>query len=87
MVQYFNDLDNRPDAVSSAHWRDYGACSSNDPRHKAMRNLPIPDNLALAYPLQHKISHTYGKYSLPVAISRACFQVHCNNITYQETKF
>ena len=58
MVQHFNDLDNRPDAVSSAHWRDEGACSSNAPRHKAMCNLPIPDNLAL--PLQHKDTRNYS---------------------------
>jgi len=57
MVQYFNDLDNRPDAVSSAHWRDNGACSSAAPRYKAMRNLPIPDNLAL--PLHHKATRNF----------------------------
>ncbi len=86
MVQYFNGLDNRPDAVSSAHWRDYVACASIAPRHKAICNLPIPDNLTLAFPLQHKFPHTCGKPELLAAVDRACSQARCNNITYQETR-
>ncbi len=57
MVLYFNDLDNRPDAVSSAHWRDTRACSSDAPRLKAMGYLLIPDNIAL--PLLHKATRNF----------------------------
>ncbi|MEO8973532.1 MAG: hypothetical protein ABI406_18240 [Ktedonobacteraceae bacterium] len=55
MVQYNDKQDNRPDAVSSAHWNDFSTCSSDAPRLKAMRKILISDNPAL--PLQHKDIH------------------------------
>ncbi|MHB8599783.1 MAG: hypothetical protein ACYDER_23625 [Ktedonobacteraceae bacterium] len=87
MIQYFDNQDNRPDAVSSAHWNDGSACSSDAPRLEAMYKLPIPHNLALAYLLQHKNSLPFSKYSLSTAIGRGNPQAHRRNITYQETGF
>lgn len=87
MGQYCNNRDNRPDVVSSAHWNDYGACSTDDPRLKVMRNLSTPDNSTPVYPSQHKATPTYREYSLPAAIVRGNSQAYCNNITYQKTKF
>ncbi len=87
MIQYFDNQDNKPDAVSSAHWNDGSACSSDAPRLEAMYKLPILHNPAPAYPLQHKNSLTFGKYSLSTAIEPGNSQAHCHNITYQETRF
>lgn len=85
MIQDFDIQDNKPDAVSSAHWNDFGACPSDAPRLEAMYKLPIPVNPALVYPLQHKNSLTFSKYSLSIGPGNS--QAHCNNITYQETRF
>ncbi len=86
MVQYFDNQDNRPDAVSSAHWNDFSACSSDAPRLEVMDKLPIPHNPAHDYPLQQRNSLTFSKYSLSTAIGRGNSLAHCNNITYQETR-
>jgi hypothetical protein len=87
MVQYFDTQDNKPDAVSSAHWNDGSACSSAAPRLEAMYKLPIPHNSAPAYLVQPKNSLTYSNYSLSTAIGRGNSQAHCHNNTYQETRF
>jgi hypothetical protein len=87
MVQDFDNQDNRPDAVSSAHWNDGNACSSDAPRLEAMYKLPIPHNPAPNYPLQQKNSLTFSKYSLSTAIGLGNSQAHCHNIMYQETRF
>lgn len=86
MVQYYSSRDNRPDAVSSAHWNDFSACSSDAPRLEAMYKLPIPHNPTHDYPLQQKNSLTCGKYSLSTPIGRGNSLAHCNNITYQGTR-
>lgn len=86
MRQYRNNQDNRPDVVSSAHWNDFSACSSDAPRLKAMCKHPIPDNPTLVYPLQHKDTPTYSAYSFLAAIARGNSQASCNNITYPRTK-
>ncbi len=86
MVQYFDNQDNRPDAVSSAHWNDVSACSSDAPRLEAMYKFPIPHNPAHAYPLQPKNSLTFSKYSFSTAIGCGNSLAHRNDITYQETR-
>lgn len=87
MIQYYYVHDNRPDAVSSAHWRDYISCSSDSPCLEAMYKLPAQHNPAYNYPLQHKDILACGEYSLSLAICHGNSLAHCNNIVYQETRF
>ena len=89
MIQYYYVHDNRPDAVSSAHWRDYVPCSSDSPRSEAMHKLLAPHNPAHNHPLHQndKDILTCGEYRLSPAIGRGNSQAHCNNIVYQETRF
>jgi hypothetical protein len=84
MLQYFDKQDNKPDAVSSAHWNDFSACSSAAPRLKAMCKLPLVDNPAPANPFKDTLM--CSEYSFPSAIDRGNSQAHCNNITYQKTR-
>lgn len=87
MVLYNDKQDNRPHAVSSAHWNDFSTCSSAAPRLEAMYKLSIIHNPAHDYPFQHKNSLACSKYNLSTAIGHGNSQAHCHNLTYQETRF
>lgn len=55
--------DKRPVAVSSAHWNDARACSSDAPLFEAMYHLPTLSNPALAHSFHHTDSLFCNRWS------------------------
>ncbi len=77
-------LDNRPDAVSSAHWRDVPACSSDATLLDALLKLLSTNAPALA--IQANDTNTPPGYITLTSINREITQLHRNATSREETK-
>lgn len=74
MIHYFSSRDNRPDAVSSAHWRDRSTGSLNAKRYAAMLALPPTHNLASR--IQYYAIYPFHENSFLVAVASGNNQAH-----------